>query len=238
MIGFALRLLFRPSSLLPKLVPADVRRAAVRQFWSVGLKYGLRLLAVPFVAPVIAATARPQSWHPFSEPTEATHSKAYIVLGSSGRWEYWLSPYFRDWNCLEDGALGEPSGKHSARWRGRERSFLAMLAWVFRNPYNWGKRTSPLFNCPVNECAIQHWGNTVVTDKDPVIPGWYLVRATHRVTGRVFYGYRSVRLNDDGTVRQVNLGYKLKPTHAAQLQDLDDADKAFTLRYQRASQPD
>lgn len=51
-------------------------------------------------------------------------------------------------------------------------------------------------------------------------------------------GYRSVTLNDDGTVRQVNLGYKINPRHATEVQDSDDLDKAFTLRIQFASQPD
>ena len=71
-----------------------------------------------------------------------------------------------------------------------------------------------------------------------MVEGWHFCRATDRATGRVYYGYRSVTLNDDGTVRQVNLGYKINPRHATEVQDSDDLDKAFTLRIQFASQSD
>ena len=226
---------------LPSVIPTQFRKEAVRQFWRVGAAYfGLWLLTFFPCGPLVALTARRQHVHPFHEPTAADHSEQYLAMGSSGRWEYWNSPWrwLRDWNNLEDGTLGEPSGKHSARCKGKERSRWQQYLWLCRNPYNWGKRTRPLFNCPVNDCDLRYWGDTRVSDKGPVIEGWYLVQAVHRQTGRVFYGYRSVKLNKDGTVRQVNLGYKLKPGHAGTVQPLDDADKAFTLRYQHASVAD
>lgn len=189
---------------------------------------------------LVALTAKRQHVHPFGLATEGKHAADYIAAGSSGRWEYCNSPisWLQGWNNLEDGVNGEPSGKHSARCGGKEASWWSRFMWTCRNPYNVGKRTNPLYFCPVNDCILQWWGDEVITDKAPVIDGWHFVRAVHRVTGRVYYGYRSVRLRPDGKVRQVTLGFKIKPTHAEQVQDPDDADKAFTARIQFASQPD
>lgn len=226
---------------LPNTIPADIRREATFQFWKVGAVYFWLWLLTFFPCGILVAlTSKKQDQHPFGEPTEAKHREKYVKEGSSGSWEYWNSSWswLQDWNNLEDGTLGESSGKHSASCGGTERTLWQQYSWLCRNPYNWGKRTRPLFNCPVNECDIRYWGSQEITDKAPVISGWYFVQATHRKTGRVFYGYRSVRLNDDGTVRQVNLGYKLKPGHAGTVQDPDDADKAFTIRIQFASQAD
>lgn len=226
---------------LPSTIPAEYRRDAVRQWLSIGRRYfGGMLMTYLGAGLLVALTAKRQYVHPFNEPTEAVHDADYIAAGSSGRWEYCNSSieWLQDWNNLEDGVNGEPSGKHSSRCGGKEASWWNRLMWTFRNPYNWAKRTKPLYFCPVNDCDLQWWGDQIITDKAPVFEGWHFCRAVNRETGRVFYGYRSVRLNKDGTVRQVTLGFKIKPSHATVVQDADDADKAFTARIQFASQPD
>ncbi len=187
---------------------------------------------------LVALTARQTTNH--LGEREGPHSDKYIAEGSSGRWEYWASPWrlLWPWNNYEDGALGEPSGKHSARVGGRERTWWSQYQWLCRNAFNQGKRTSRLFACFVNDCDIDWWGSADLSDKAPIREGWYFCRAVERASGRVYYGYRRVRANKDGTVYNAVFGYKIRPTHASEMQDADDLDKAFTMRIQFASKPD
>lgn len=187
---------------------------------------------------LVALTARPAT-NAFGQ-RQGTHEVEYIAAGSSAWWEYWATPrrWLSAWNNYEDGTLGEPSGKHSARVRGQERSIWNQYLWLCRNPFNQGKRTSLLLACPVNDCDLQWWGYRRLSDKAPVFAGWYFCCATHRTTGRRYFGFRWVQALPGGLVRQLNIGFKLKPEHACRLQDPDDADKAFTLRYQHASAAD
>jgi len=160
-------------------------------------------------------------------------------LGSSGLWEYYASTvkFVRCWSNYEDGDLGETSGKQSARCSGNERSFWNRYKWnAFRNPFNMGKRTIDFFRCMIDECNIEYWGDEVVSDKDTALSGWQFVKATHRVTGKVYYGYYSVKALPDLKVRVCRLGFKVKPSHANETQDADDKDKAFTFKYQHASE--
>lgn len=180
----------------------------------------------------VAITSRKAESHPQMKPLTSTHKAQYITAGSSGAWEYWNSPYaiLRWWNNYEDGTLGEPSGKHSARVGGGERSVWNQYMWTIRNPFNWAKRTLPLFHCPVDDCDIEYWGDFKLTDKVSDGAGWHFIKARHRVSGRVYYYYRSVKPAGVGYVRQAAIGFKLKPEHALHLQDADDKDKAFTVR--------
>ena len=226
---------------LPEAVPETYRKEAREQWRSVGLRYfGGMAMTYLGAGLLVALTAKNQKIHPFNEPVKQTHSSKYIAEGSSGEWDYANSnvKWLQGWNNLEDGLNGEPSGKHSARCKGKERSWWNRLMWTFRNPYNWAKRTNPLYFCPVNDCDITYWGSDSITDKAPVVEGWYFVRAVHRTTGRVYYGYRAVKLNADGTVHQTTFGFKIKPEHANNVQDADDLDKAFTFRIQFSSNAD
>ena len=228
--------------------------------WTVTLcTYSIAVLLTYFpMGILVALTARPGP-SPFGEgPTE--HRQKYIEQGSSGMWDYWWSPvkWLLYWNNYEDGLLGEPSGKHSARVKGNEHTFWNMYRWICRNPFNWGKRNSDFFACFVNECKVEWWGTGDVSDKNPPVPGWYFVRATHKLTGKVYYGFRYLKQNSDtsglpkvvarfflglqsmfgskrklkDTVFNLVVGFKLKPSHAWTVQDEDDLDKAFTLRLQ------
>lgn len=227
--------------MLPRDIPLKYRLAAYWQWFCVAIPFGIGVLLTYFpMGLLVAATARYSDVHPQGKRTRALHDADYAAAGSSGDWEYWISPWrwLQPWNNYEDGALGEPSGKHSARVGGEERTFWNRYSWVCRNSFNWAKRSSRFFACFVNDCDIDWWGTGSITDKAPVITGWHFCRATDRTTGRVYYGYREVRLNEDGTVYQATFGYKIKPEHARSKQDVDDLDKAFTLRVQFASEPD
>lgn len=223
-------------------VPLRYRLAAFWQWGWVGalLFVGVLLTYFP-MGILVALTAKVQTKHPQGKPLAARHDARYIAQGASGWWEYANSAWawLRPWCNYEDGLYGEPSGKTSARCKGRERTRWNVYLWLCRNPFNWAKRTSSLLACYINDCDLDWWGPHMgITDKAPVVEGWYFCRATHRTTGRVYYGYRRVRLNEDGTVYQMTLGYKIKPEHASQVQDGDDLDKAFTLRVQFSSRAD
>lgn len=181
---------------------------------------------------LVAATSKKQTTHPQGKDLLAKHEPGYIKAGSSGKWEYRNSNWkiCKWWNNLEDGTLGEPSGKHSARCGGNERSFLNQYLWTIRNPFNYGKRTIPLFYCPIDDCAIEYWGDLEVTDKEYGPDRWHFCKATNIKTGKVYYWYRSVKFVSRTKVKQAAIGFKFKPTHALVVQDVDDKDKAFTLR--------
>lgn len=189
------------------------------------------LLTIP-AALLVAATARPQSTHPMGKPTEAKHSLKYIEQGSSGWWHYWNSnvKWLRWFNNYEDGLLREPSGKNSAAVNGKEYTFWNMVFWTWRNPFNWGKRTLPLFHCMVNECDVSYIGNHTLSDKVVGQGGWWIVKAKHRQTNRTYYGARWVKHYPGDKVRQLYIGFKIKPEHGDNTQTPDDADKAFTFR--------
>lgn len=223
-------------------IPLRYRLAAFWQWAWVGvlLLVGVLLTYFP-MGILVALTAKVQTKHPQGKPLSARHSAKYLDAGASGWWEYANSAlaFLRPWNNYEDGLYGEPSGKTSARDKGRERKAWFVYLWLCRNPFNWTKRSSALFACFINECDLTWWGTGKgITDKAPVVAGWYFCRAVHRQSGRVYYGYRKVRLNDDGTVFQATLGYKIKPEHADHQQDADDLDKAFTLRVQFTAEAD
>lgn len=227
--------------MLPREIPLQYRLAAYWQWFLVFIPFSVGVLLTYFpMGLLVAATARYTREHPQGKRTVATHDPDYAAAGSSGAWGYWNSPHrwLRPWNNYEDGTFGEPSGKTSARVGGDEDSIWNQYLWLCRNPFNWAKRSSRFFACFVNDCDLDWWGSYNLTDKAPVVAGWYFCRAVDRTTGRVYYGYRQVRLNDDGTVYQATFGYKIKPVHQLTLQDKDDLDKAFTLRIQFASEAD
>ena len=126
---------------------------------------------------LVAATSKKQRVHPQGKAVTGKHDARYVNDGASGEWEYRNSnlKICKWWNNLEDGTLGEPSGKHSARCGGNERSFLNQYLWTIRNPFNYGKRTLPLFYCPIDDCAIEYWGDLDISKNDLEITGFLII---------------------------------------------------------------
>lgn len=187
---------------------------------------------------LVAITARPTA--NYLGERARRHDADYIAQGSSGWWEYWATPikWLDAWNNLEDGTMREPSGKGSARCKGKERSIWNQYLWTCRNAFNKGKRRSERYACLVNDCTIEYWGSFSISDKENPQAGWHFVIATHKETGRRYYGYRRIVLLDGGKLNQTTLGFKVKPSHGLTLQDADDLDKAFTFRKQFGATPD
>jgi len=238
--------------------PLTVWLAAIFQWFYVGVA-GLVLWLLTFfpMGPLMILTAK-YGKNEFGEDT-VKHSQKYIDLGSSGVWRYLYNdlPILKWWSNKEDGLLGEPSGKHSARVKGKEETFWNKYMWTIRNPFNYLKRSTRFFACFVNDCVIEYWGDKEVSDKTEGGDGSYLIKATDKNTGKVYYGYRKLvhydtfgwymKLKDlfnrvsflqkyapmlDNKIYHATFGFKVKPTHADEVQDEDDLDKAFTFRIQ------
>ena len=208
------------------------------QWLSVLLVYVPLVLLGLIVVPLSILTSRKQL--NYVGESDEEHSERYKAEGSSGFWEYYASnvPFLRWFSNLEDGDLGEPSGKYSASRDGDERSFASRYNWLaLRNPVNMLKRTNPFFHCIVDDCTIEYWGNHDVDDKG-FNWGWHFVKATDIETGKSYYGYRSTKKLDEKHCRQWRLGFKVKPHHAKEVQDNDDKDKALTFRVQWKSEID
>ena len=213
-------------------VPKVELAVAILSWVLVAIPYFVGWLLTYLMGIVVAITSKPQSSHPQGKSLTSKHSDKYIAEGSSGEWEYWNSdlPFVKWWNNYEDGTLGEPSGKNSARVKGKERSFISQYLWTIRNPFNYAKRSIPFFHCKVNDCDIEYWGDFEISDKKDGQGGWHFCKATDKNTGKVYYWYRSVKNVEGNQVRVAAIGFKVKPAHALILQDVDDADKAFTVR--------
>lgn len=171
-------------------------------------------------------------------------------------------PIVKWWCNLEDGQNGEDSGRWSASCKGKEDTFWNRYFWAVRNPFNFYKRTSRRLSCFVDECAITYYGLKNVSDKSLDSPeGGFLCIAKDLVTKKCFYGARYVFFWDnkawfrllttgisnvaglfdkeivvrnwlEGRCLNLSMGYKIKPTHAEEVQDEDDKDKASTIRVQ------
>lgn len=215
-------------------VPLSVWFKAIMQWGGVLLTYFFGWILTFFpMGLIVAATSKKQDKHPQGKPLTAEHSEQYKNKGSSGEWEYRNSnvSFARPWNNYEDGTLGEPSGKNSARVSGKERSFWSQYKWTCRNPFNWEKRTNPKYHCLVDDCNIEYWGEYSLSDKTTDQQGWQFVKATNTKTGKQYYSYRKVNvLDNQKQVRHTLIGFKIKPEHALSVQDQDDKDKAFTVR--------
>ena len=213
-------------------VPKSEVVTAILSWIAVAVPYAFGWIATFVMGAFVALTSEQQKVHPQGKKIFSKHSDKYIAEGSSGTWEYRNSPYkiLKWWNNYEDGTLGEPSGKHSARSKGKERSFISQYMWTIRNPFNYAKRSLPLFHCKVNDCDIEYWGDFEISDKEEGQGGWHFCKATNRVNGKVYYWYRSVENIGDGKVKVAAIGFKIKPSHTLSVQDGDDEDKAFTIR--------
>lgn len=136
------------------------------------------------------------------------------------------------WSNDRDGAAGDkrgwwhlnaPFGLGAFHW-------FSMFWWLaIRNPAN-NPRFSPLFGCPVTECDYQHWGQAEVED-DPGKGGWRLLLATHRKTGRRYYGFYWVWQWSAARAVVVQLGFKPEPSDFAEdySADLSRQWKGFTF---------
>lgn len=156
----------------------------------------LGVLVVP-LALLFAQSAGP--WVPF---TQAPGNWRLVTLPA---WA-WL------WSNDRDGALGDKRG-----WWHLNAPFgfgayhpFSMFWWLaLRNPAN-NMRFSPLFGCPVTECDYRYWGDENVEDRPGQGGGRFLL-ATHKRTGRRYYGFYGVWQWSASRALVVQIGFKCEP---------------------------
>lgn len=129
----------------------------------------------------------------------------------------WLLVTLPEWAWLwsndRDGAAGDqrgwwhmnaPLGLGAYHW-------LSMFWWLaIRNPAN-NARFTRLMGCPVTECTFEYWGDEVVKDK-PGQGGARFMIATHRETGRKYYGLYFVKTWSNTRALVVQIGFKGEPS--------------------------
>lgn len=203
---------------------------AIRAFKQWVAQYVVRMLMVfvGLVACAIGCTRIVYSVNPYGL-RDAIHDAKYIAAGSSGSWLY---ATFRDavllpWSNYEDGLRGEPSGKWSARRKGKEATWLSMWFWsAVRNPVNYASRVWAFFAVHLADVAsIDYWGDYIIDKHSSKWIQWHMVRTT-TLDGRRYYGFRM-------KVRYLPwlflVGSKVKPIHRHG-DDLDDQRKGCTFR--------
>lgn len=180
----------------------------------------LLILAGLFVVPIALPFRRVQG-----PPVPFSQAPGDWLLITLPAWA-WL------WSNDRDGAAGDkrgwwhlnaPFGLGAYHW-------LSMFWWLaIRNPAN-NARFSPLFGCPVTECDYRYWGREVVKDK-PGLGGWRFLLATHRGTGRRFYGFYWVLEWSATRAVVVQLGFKPEPSDFAEDYSADSSRqwKGFTF---------
>ena len=156
----------------------------------------LGLLVVPLALPFVQSAG---PWVPF---TQAPGNWRLVTLPA---WA-WL------WSNDRDGALGDKRGwwhLNALFGLGAYHPF-SMFWWLaLRNPAN-NMRFTPLLGCPVTECDYRYWGDENVEDR-PGQGGRRFLLATHKRTGRRYYGFYSVWQWSATRAVVVQVGFKGEP---------------------------
>lgn len=226
-------------SAIPEGVWADARS----QWFRLAAKRAFYILAGLIVVPLVIRLARTKEFNRFGEGHCEYNRLIYEAANPMGWWFHALPPAWRNGNWWqrflwlfsndEDGLYGDRRGYWSDRCYGEEKSFANKYKWAaLRNPANNLSRYTEDFACYPNQCQIEYWGDYESPDDSPVKTGWHFVKAKDKVTGRVYYGFRQVE-REGGKVYNRSFGFKLKPSHADEVQAPDDAHKGFTYRTQK-----
>jgi hypothetical protein len=154
-------------------------------------------LVVPLALPFLTVQGPPVAF---------TQAPGFWSLARLPAWA-WL------WSNDRDGALGDkrgwwhlnaPFGLGAYHW-------FSKLWWLaIRNPAN-NMRFSPWFSCPLTECDFRYWGDESVEDR-PGQGGQRLLLATHKTTGRRYYGFYGVWQWSATRALVIQLGFKPEPS--------------------------
>lgn len=150
---------------------------------------------------------------PLAMPLLVTEGPPVPFTQAPGNWQFKRLPAWAWlWSNDRDGAVGDKRG-----WWHLNAPFglgayhpLSMFIWLaLRNPANNMRFTSWL-GCPITECDYIYWGDQSVEDR-PGEGGCRLLMATHKRTGRRYYGFYGVwQLSAERAV-VVQLGFKGEP---------------------------
>lgn len=157
----------------------------------------LGLVVVPLALPFLTIE---------NPPVAFTQAPGYWGLGRLPAWA-WL------WSNDRDGALGDKRGwwHLNAPFDLGAYHWFSQFWWLaIRNPAN-NMRFHPWFSCPVAECDYRYWGSEGVKDR-PGQGGRRLILATHKTTGRRYYGFYGVWQLRATRALVIQVGFKPEPS--------------------------
>lgn len=150
---------------------------------------------------------------PLALPFARTLGTAVPFTQAPGNWQLVVLPAWAWlWSNDRDGALGDKRGwwHLNAPFDLGAYHWFSKLWWLaLRNPSN-NMRFTPLFGCPVMECDYRYWGDENVEDR-PGQGGRRFLLATHKRTGRRYYGFYGVWQWTATRALVVQIGFKGEP---------------------------
>lgn len=240
-------------------IPSKEWNKAKAQWWRLSVLRLFPMVLGWFIQPIIIKFYSMKfQTNAFGEPATKYNLLKYPNASPDG-WHFEsVRPYWKDASFFknfiwwfgndEDGWMGDIRGEWSSMRNGKESSFFNKYWWsAHRNACNNFSRYSKYYACEVNHCTFEYWGDYDSPDNKPIVQGWHFVKATDSRNGSVYYGYREVTAYegffenretsnnpedwDDWAVNK-SYGFKIKPEHADNVQNPDDAHKGFTWRPQ------
>lgn len=150
---------------------------------------------------------------PLAMPLLVTEGPPVPFTQAPGNWQFKRLPAWAWlWSNDRDGAAGDKRG-----WWHLNAPFglgayhpLSMFVWLaLRNPAN-NMRFTRWLGCPVTECDYRYWGDENVEDR-PGEGGRRLLLATHKKTGRRYYGFYGVWQWSTTRAVVIQIGFKGEP---------------------------
>ena len=150
---------------------------------------------------------------PLAMPLLVTEGPPVPFTQAPGNWQFRRLPAWAWlWSNDRDGAVGDKRG-----WWHLNAPFglgayhpLSMFVWLaVRNPAN-NMRFTRWLGCPVTECDYRYWGDENVEDR-PGEGGRRLLLATHKKTGRRYYGFYGVWQWSTTRAVVIQIGFKGEP---------------------------
>lgn len=150
---------------------------------------------------------------PLAMPLLVTEGPPVPFTQAPGNWQFKRLPAWAWlWSNDRDGAVGDKRG-----WWHLNAPFglgayhpLSMFVWLaLRNPAN-NMRFTRWLGCPVTECDYRYWGDENVEDR-PGEGGCRLLLATHKKTGRRYYGFYGVWQWSTTRAVVIQIGFKGEP---------------------------
>jgi hypothetical protein len=181
-----------------------------RRVFAIAFLHTLGLIALRIVLILLGVLVVPLAL-PFRRTDESTRTPFTDAVGD---WVLITLPAWAWlWSNDRDGAVGDKRGwwHTNAPFGLGAHHWLSMLLWLaYRNPAN-NARFTRFMGCPVTECTFEFWGDEVVKDK-PGQGGLRFLIATHRETGRKYYGLYFVKTWSNKRALVVQIGFKGEPS--------------------------
>ena len=202
--------------------------AAVCHWYAKSVVFFLVDLPVTVIGFLMVALALPfRIEHPetdaaFTDPEQKPGTHRLVTLPG------WARP----WDNIFDGAWGDKRGWWNSHCPGRDcRSFLSMWWWLaVRNPANYWSRV--VAGCDVSLCDITLVAGSPVVDEHN--PGWQLLCATERDTGKKFHYFGFVFFPYEDKTHYIfgRYGWKINMAHNGTDRDdrIQDRIKASVFR--------